>query len=163
MNEIINTIEPDGNTECVICYQPPGDDKVTCDTCRHLVCRECYNQLQQMKCPMCRTRYPGSHPLLSMVDNSHFHLIVMELVLLYEQRRILNQCRTIWDLHLRYLRRTVGMGDMAIMIMIGETDLILGRVSTAITQVDQSIEELYSTLLGRESSSESRSDESDSN
>lgn len=149
MNEISDP-ESEESGECVICYllSVNPDDQVICGVCSHPVCSDCYRQLRRLLCPMCRTRYPsGDHPLLG---NSEFHLIMMELLLLHEQRRILNQCRIIWQLHLHYLRSKVGLGDLSIMIMIGETDILLARVQVAIDNADRSIEDLYTQLTNNE-------------
>ena len=151
MSEISNPDSKESDSrECVICYllSVNPDDQVTCGVCSHAVCSDCYRQLRSLLCPMCRTRYPsGDHPTLG---NSNFHLIMMKLLLLHEQRRLLNQCRIIWQLHLHYLRSKVGLGDLSIMIMIGETDILLARVQVTIGDADRSIEDLYTQLLSNE-------------
>ena len=146
--------------ECVICYvvQTTSDEQVICCVCSHAVCRNCYRQLRRLQCPMCRTRYPGiEHPLLGM-DTSAFHSLLTELVLLQEQRRLLSEYRVLSELHMRYLRSKIGLGDMSIMIMIGEVDILLARVDVALNNVDVSLSELYRQLSNELRGNQSQSD-----
>jgi hypothetical protein len=56
--------------ECPICLEECNDDDKTCKkeknkvfTCKHAVCRDCYNRLKQQKpykCPVCRKEYGKS-------------------------------------------------------------------------------------------------------
>ena len=40
--------------ECPICLETIGNDKLQINNCGHLMCKDCYNRLQEKKCPVCR-------------------------------------------------------------------------------------------------------------
>jgi hypothetical protein len=146
------------NQDCVICYTTIEESTaVTCRVCNHTICRECYNRLIRLKCPMCRTYYHNS-----VVGNieSRLQLALMEIIVLYEQRNVLLECRTFWQFHLNYLRSQVessiekGNGEL-VNEMIGETDLTIAEIEIALGHIDSSIEQLYSTIINsREMSAE---------
>lgn len=138
----------DNNEECVICYNEINDDKIQCSTCSHTVCTACYVQLQRLRCPMCRMSYLPEHPILGDGGGeSQLSVLMLELLLLTEQKRILERCRDIWKLHLLYLRTQVGLGNIDVMIGMGEMDILIARTMASLRQVNSSIHSICREIL----------------
>lgn len=61
--------------ECCVCYENFQTNQCSELSCDHIVCQECYNQLRNNNCPLCRTPFRNVNPNLIFESEEHRLLI----------------------------------------------------------------------------------------